>query len=130
MTEQQNRRQFLKTTGAALAATGLAASGLLRSARAAVPPIAGGEHSGRIYKSIKFGMFREKLSYQEKFRLLKDMGYDGVEREGPLLGDDLQVVAFARRVPVRGRALDLGHVERIADPQDPGILRCGEAYGR
>ncbi len=37
----------------------------------------------RIKKSLKFGMVQEDLSVMEKFRLLKDIGFDGVELDSP-----------------------------------------------
>ena len=119
MTEQQNRRQFLKTTGTALAATGLAASGLLRSASAAAPPIAGGEHAGRIYKSIKFGMFREKISYEEKFQLLKDMGYDGVELNSPGAENKPKALEASRAtgLPLHGVVDSIHWRTRLSDPK-------------
>lgn len=37
-----------------------------------------------VYKSLKFGMFNEKgLSILDKFKILKDLGYDGVELDSP-----------------------------------------------
>ena len=36
-----------------------------------------------IKKCLKFGMVREELSIEEKFRMLKDLGFDGVEMDSP-----------------------------------------------
>ncbi len=37
----------------------------------------------KIKKSLKYGMVKEKLSVLDKFRLLKDLGFDGVELDSP-----------------------------------------------
>ncbi len=66
MSDSPNRRQLL-AAGAALAA-----SGFLASARAA-------DGKGRIRKAVKYHMIAEKLSVLDKFKLLKDLGFDGVE---------------------------------------------------
>ena len=34
-------------------------------------------------KSLKFGMIKEDLSLLDKFKLIKDLGYDGVELDSP-----------------------------------------------
>lgn len=72
------RRDFLKKTSLGLAATTLSLNSL--SAR---------DHSLnlsaplKLKKSLKFGMVKEDLSIMDKFKLLKDVGFDGVELETP-----------------------------------------------
>ena len=73
MSVQFNRREFGKASGLALA---VAALPVLGQAQAAKP-------SHRILKSIKFGMFRGKLPIAEKFKVLQEIGYDGVELNSP-----------------------------------------------
>jgi L-ribulose-5-phosphate 3-epimerase len=62
------RREFLQSTAA------LAAASVL-------PEVAGaGEFTGVIRKAIKYSNVAEpKLSIEDKFRLVKDIGYDGIE---------------------------------------------------
>ncbi len=62
-----NRRTFLCSTTAAAAAT------LLPS----IAPAA--EFTGKIRKAVKFAMVNEPLGVTDKFKLLQDMGFDGVE---------------------------------------------------
>lgn len=68
------RREFLINTTITASA---AMVGLDRSAVAAAPA------SPLIKKSLKFGMVEEKLSVLDKFKLLKDLGFDGVELDSP-----------------------------------------------
>ncbi len=66
------RRHFLATA----AATGVFAMSSGRT-RAADPPAA----SGRFKKAVILGMVKGDMPVMEKFRLLKDLGFDGVEIE-------------------------------------------------
>ena len=78
MIEPLGRRRFICASAAgAVSALGMTTL----SARS--PQASTGEHRGRIYKSVKFGMVKGKLSIQEKFELLKGLGYDGVELNSP-----------------------------------------------
>ncbi len=63
-----NRREFLAATGTI--AAGLA---LNTSANAA------GANAGKIKKAVKYHMIAEDLTVLDKLKLLKDLGYDGVE---------------------------------------------------
>ena len=75
----QNRRTFLKY--AAGAATTLA---VLPHAFCAVPKnIQQPPTNPLIKKSLKFGMIKEDLSVMDKFKLIKDLGFDGVEMDSP-----------------------------------------------
>ena len=75
MSYKFNRRKFGKVSGLGLFATALALPELGRAQSSESP--------NRILKSIKFGMFGEKISTVEKFKLLKEIGYDGVELNSP-----------------------------------------------
>jgi L-ribulose-5-phosphate 3-epimerase len=69
------RREFLKNSTIATTAVVV---GIDRAALAAKPvarPL--------IKKSLKYGMVTEKLSVLDKFKLLKDLGFDGVELDSP-----------------------------------------------
>ncbi len=68
------RRDFLKTTSLTLAAT-VFSSDVLRASE--------NNTALKLKKSLKFGMVEEELSIMDKFKLLKDIGFDGVELETP-----------------------------------------------
>ena len=65
------RREFLINTAVA---TSAAVIGLKSPVQAAQP---------LIKKSLKFGMIQENLSVMDKFKLLRDIGFDGVELDSP-----------------------------------------------
>lgn len=80
---QPTRREFMATS-AALAAAGSAAWGV---GAPAVKGAAALDHhkplEGRIYKTLKWGMVQLEGSTVEKFRQLRELGYDGVELDSP-----------------------------------------------
>lgn len=106
-----DRRQFLTASTLAAAAV------FVPSTRAAaVAPRH--ENRGRIYKSIKFGMFREKISYEEKFRRMKKWGYDGVELNSPGGENKQEAIAASRKIglPIHGVVDTIHWGTRLSDP--------------
>lgn len=78
------RRNFLINTTIAASA---AVVGIDRSVLAASPvrPL--------IKKSLKYGMVKEEISVLDKFKLLKDLGFDGVELDSPNDLDPKEILA-------------------------------------
>lgn len=108
------RREFLAASGASLL--------LAPFARAA-----GAEPPRRdIKKAVKLGMVAGDLSLEEKFRLLKELGFDGVEIDSP--SDlDLDEVAAARDksgLAVPG-VVDSAHWRRPFSDPDAGVRAEG-----
>ena len=73
-----SRRSFLRT--GALATGALVLGGLAAPSHAAQ-----GANSlkGRIYKTLKIGMVRVDGSLTDKFRVVKEVGFDGIEMDSP-----------------------------------------------
>lgn len=72
------RRDFLKKTSLGLAATTISVNPLLAAGESKAHPT-----QLKLKKSLKFDMVKEDLSILDKFMLLKDVGFDGVELETP-----------------------------------------------
>jgi hexulose-6-phosphate isomerase len=95
----QHRRSFLQTTAlSAVAATSVARVG---------SPATAGEFSGKIRKAVKYHMIAEKLPVADKFKILKDLGYDGVETNAVARGRDCTIAEMAKasdqvELPVHG----------------------------
>jgi hexulose-6-phosphate isomerase len=118
------RRQFIHAASAACATTALGMRGL-----AAMPLQAStGEHRGQIYKSVKFGMVGGKLSIQQKFELLKELGYDGVELNSPGGCNKKQALAASKAVglPIHGVVDSIHWGTRLSDPR-PEVREKGRA---
>jgi L-ribulose-5-phosphate 3-epimerase len=92
------RRDFIKNT--AFAAVGTAAvgtpvvsnasaEGIISNTAGLTSPLA----RPMVKKSLMWGMVKEDLSVMDKFKLLKDLGYDGVELDSPDKLDMKEVLA-------------------------------------
>lgn len=85
------RRDFLKNS--ALATAAVASAGIITSATASPSGIVTAAPRPMVKKSLKWGMVKENLSIMDKFKLLKDLGYDGVELDCPDNLDMKEVLA-------------------------------------
>lgn len=77
-THSMERRDFLKKTSLGIAASTISFNPLTALDRPGNPA-----QGLKLKKSLKFGMVKEDLSIMDKFKLLKDLGFDGVELETP-----------------------------------------------
>ena len=117
-----NRREFLAT---ALSATALAAS------TTALAPLRAAEESAqpakkRIKKAVKLGMVRGDLSLLEKFQLLKELGYDGVEPSCPNEFTTKEVLAARDKaeLPIHGVVDSVHWRQTLSDP-NPDVRAAG-----
>jgi hexulose-6-phosphate isomerase len=113
-----SRRDMMRRTAAAGLAFGAATfSGtqpVAKAARLTKP------QRKPILKSLKFGMIKEKLSILDKFKLVQDIGYDGVELNSPG-GENKQECLEASQktgLPVHG-VVDSRHWSVRATEPDP-----------
>ena len=107
------RRDFLLT--GALGVAGLALDRKNVFARPITAP--------SIRKAVKFGMVQEPdLSIAEKFQLLKDLGFDGVEMDSPSDLDRDEVIAARDAVglPIHGVVDSVHWTKTLSDP-DPAV---------
>src|SRR4051812_31173227 len=86
-----DRREFVKRSSALVAGAVLSAGPI--STLIADAPKKEGEAAGkgRIYKTVKWGMIATGGSVLEKFRLMKELGYDGMELVSPWKRDIKEV---------------------------------------
>ncbi len=112
---KMSRRDFGKASGFALAATAFPALGQAETAGKA-----------RILKSIKFGMFSGNIPVAEKFRILKEIGYDGVELNSPGGVDKSQALAASHEtgLPIHGVVDSIHWGTRLSSP-DPETRQKG-----
>jgi L-ribulose-5-phosphate 3-epimerase len=117
-----SRRNFIRQS-AALAASAT----LLSSTSSSLADVAGAnsaEYSGkgRIYKAVKWGMIKIQGSVFDKFRLQRELGYDGMELVGPnlLKAEDVNRASANTKMPVHG-IVNMKHWEvRLSSP-DPRV---------
>lgn len=111
------RRDFLRLGAGALAACALLnrPAPLVRAAPAA------GSLQGRIYKSLKIGMVQLPGSLTDKFTVLKELGFDGVEMDSPGMNVEQTRKAIAESgLPVDGTVCSSHWNVRHSD-KDPAV---------
>jgi L-ribulose-5-phosphate 3-epimerase len=110
-----SRRGFLRC-GSVLAALPWLGIAGPQWVRAAAPP-ASGPLQGRIYKSLKIGMVNVPGSLTDKFSLLKDIGFSGVEMDCPGMDVAATKKAIAETgLPVDGTVCSTHWNVRHSDP--------------
>lgn len=92
MSTQFNRREFVQTVAGTVIPAALAMGTVSGGAA-----VRAGEMTGRIKKAVKYNMIREKLSPADKLKMLKDLGYDGVEPSAMLNPAQADEVKALRR---------------------------------
>jgi len=113
MPYSMSRRQFVQAAG-----VGVAGAAALAAGR----PLGAENLTGRIKKAVKFGMIGGDMPVTDKFKMLQDIGYDGVEVGYRDDVDPAAIVAArdATGLPVHG--VVLGSVDGINDAIDRAKL--------
>lgn len=117
--EQLDRRTFLRTVGGAVAAAGVvgASAPHARAAEASRP---------KIKKAVKFSMVQVKGSILEKFKLLKELGFDGVEMNSPsrINRDEALAAHKATGLVIHGVVDSVHWKDQLSHP-DPAVRKRG-----
>ncbi|MCZ6692497.1 MAG: sugar phosphate isomerase/epimerase [Bacteroidetes bacterium] len=80
-------------------------------------------------KSLKFGMIKEDLSLMEKFQLVKDLGFHGVELDSPHNLNENEILEAKEKtgLEIPGLVNSLHWKKPLSDP-DPGVREaCTES---
>ena len=110
------RRDFLKTSGAvALAATSLAGS---QTAVAANAP------ERKIKKALKYSMVGTKDSLTDQFKMLKEIGFDGIDMDKPADHAEVRKAMDASGLIVHG-VVDYIHWGKPLSHPDPAVRAEG-----
>lgn len=109
-----NRRSFLSATALSLAGTSIPSAQESTPRERVVTPA----HDKRLLLSLKCGMAKEGASLHEKFALLQELGYDGVELDSPGGQDKEEALAASRalRFPIHGVVDSIHWGTRLSDP--------------
>jgi hexulose-6-phosphate isomerase len=123
MNSNSNRRQFFRTSArcvaASMAAGSYSAAQLEIRADDVQPAI--GQH---IYKSLKWNMVKLPGTLTEKFAVLKELGFDGIELDSPTDMDADAALAASQQtgLPIEGVVNSTHWKIRHSDP-DPAVRR-------
>ncbi len=125
MSQSISRRSFLYVSGACLAAGTTARPAQARSAGAALPVRAPG---AGFTKAVKLNMVRGQMPLRDKFQLLVDLGYDGVELDSPNRFDREEVLAarLETGLTIHGVVDSVHWRDTLSDP-DPKVRSRGVA---
>ncbi|HYH57242.1 MAG TPA: sugar phosphate isomerase/epimerase family protein [Anseongella sp.] len=116
------RRDFIKSGALAAALAGFG-----------LPETFGGSRLSRkglqIKKSLKFGMVEGELSVLEKFRLLKELGFDGVELDSPNNLDPEEVLEAKEKtgLEIPGVVNSAHWSSPLSDPDPKVRAKCVQA---
>jgi hexulose-6-phosphate isomerase len=119
-----DRRNFLSLSAVSIAGTMMA--GVPGLTMASLQADHHNDKGNRIYKSIKMGMFSEKISVHEKFKLMKEMGFDGAELNSPGGVNKEEALNASRELgfPIHGVVDSIHWGIRLSDP-DPAVREKG-----
>ena len=116
-----NRREFVKVTGVALTATALNSATL----RAADDAPAHGNKRG-LKKGVSLGMVAGSQSILEKFKLLKELGFDGVELNYPKGPDKTEILNARDATGIAvGNIIDSVHWGQPLSDPNPDVRAKG-----
>ncbi|SMG44133.1 sugar phosphate isomerase/epimerase family protein [Sphingobacterium psychroaquaticum] len=111
-----NRKTFIRT---ASIMAGAAAASPLMGQVGSTPVLAG---AARLKKGIGFDMIKEDLSLLDKFKLVKDLGYDGIEFNSPV---SISVKELLKAKAVTGIAIpslvNKDHWSKPLSDPDPSV---------
>jgi L-ribulose-5-phosphate 3-epimerase len=113
--DRLDRRDFLKTTGSLAAAT-LAVS--------AVPTLAAAPEERKFKKALKYSMVSIKAPLIEQFKILKEIGYDGIDMDKPADHAEVRQAQEASGLIVHG-VVDYVHWKQPLSHPDAAVRAAG-----
>ena len=119
------RKTFLKyAVGSVAVSAVVPVSGAMvmpRSEKNAQPPVVPNGKI-KIKKALKYGMIKEDLSIMDKFKLLKDIGFDGIELDSPNDLDKRQILEARDKtgIIIPGVVNSVHWSKPLSDP-DPAV---------
>lgn len=117
-----NRREFLRTSGAVVA--GAAAISLSPQGSAQMNQPSSSRRT--IKKAVGYGMIGEGATVLDKFKLLRDLGFDGVEMDSPspINPDEINKASEESGIKVHG-LVDSVHWQSTLSDADPAVRAKG-----
>ena len=120
MKDHPSRRDFLKlSAGGALASLGPLAAGYAEPVPAAAPA------GGRIKKAVQIYMLPKELSYADRFKLARDVGFEGVEGqtvEDPKVAEEIKKASEDAKVPIHS-VMNMAHWDNPLSSSDPAVVK-------
>jgi hexulose-6-phosphate isomerase len=120
MKKDPSRRDFLKVSaGSALASLGPVAASIAAPARTPFPD------SARIKKAVQIYMLPKTLSYADRFKLVGDVGFEGVEGqtvEDPKVAEEIKKASEDAKIPIHS-VMNMAHWGNPLSSSDPAVVK-------
>jgi len=122
------RRGFLQRVGAGLAGTLAASTFTMSASPSEATPLSVRRAPARVRKAVKLHMVEGDATTLEKFRLLQEIGFDGVELNSPndLSRDEVLAARDETGLPIHGVVNSVHWNKPLSDP-DPSVREEGIA---
>jgi L-ribulose-5-phosphate 3-epimerase len=119
MENHASRRDFLK---ASVGAAGIGSLSLSTAVAAAPGPVPAG---ARMKKAVQIYMLPAKLSYADRFKLARDVGFEGVEAqtiEDPKVAEEIKKASEDAQVPIHS-VMNMAHWKYPLSSDDPAAVK-------
>jgi len=117
MKKDPSRREFLRASVAAACAAGMPAAALAAPAAPEAP--------GKIKKAVLVGMLPKQLSYADRFKLAKDVGFEAVECQtikDPKEAEAIKKAAEEAKIRIHS-VMNMDHWEFPLSSSDPAAVK-------
>ncbi|HWF19435.1 MAG TPA: TIM barrel protein [Verrucomicrobiae bacterium] len=114
------RRDFLKTSSAMLAATGFGGASLMAKDSSASAPA----KKRDLKRGIMFGTVPGNLPVMDKFKMIRDAGFDGVEANGSMNNDEILKARDTAGLMIPSVCDAVHWAKTLSDP-NPGAREIG-----
>ncbi len=117
MNNHPNRREFLKASVAAGCGLGIAG---LPVASGTAPAAA----SGKIKKAVLISMLPEKLSFADRFKMARDVGFEAIEAQtvtDPHTAEEIKKAAEDAKIRIHS-VMNMAHWEYPLSSSDPAVV--------
>jgi L-ribulose-5-phosphate 3-epimerase len=124
MENNRSRRDFLKVSVGAACAAPLATMGPAAINLAAAEPTPAPE-PGRMKKAVQIYMLPKDLSYADRFKLARDVGFEGVEAqtvEDPKVAEEIKKASEDAKVPIHS-VMNMAHWKNPLSSSDPALVQ-------
>jgi len=119
MKNHPTRRDFLKASAMAAWAAGMSEAGAL-GASAPVPP-----PEGKIKKAVQIYMLPKEMSYLDKFKLAKDVGFEAIEAQtvkDPKVADEIKKASEDAQIRIHS-VMNMDHWDNPLNSSDPAVVQ-------
>jgi hexulose-6-phosphate isomerase len=124
MKQHSSRRDFLKISVSAACAAPLASLGSAAATLAGTPP-APTPAAGRIKKAVQIYMLPKQLSYADRFKMARDVGFEAVEGQtvtDPKEAEEIKKAADDAKVRIHS-VMNMAHWDNPLSSSDPAVVQ-------